>query len=407
MNKEDRPISPPINPNYQRKTGKSYTFEELKEGVLAGNRTLLARAITLVESTNPERRQLGRAVLEAVMPQTGRSMRIGITGVPGVGKSTFIEAIGRRWLDRGEKIAVLAVDPSSSRSRGSILGDKTRMPEMATHERVFIRPSPASGNLGGMARTSRETMLLCEAAGFDRILLETVGVGQSETTVHSMVDFFLLLMLPGAGDELQGMKRGVMEMADLIAINKAEEGNRKAAELAKRNYENALSLFPPAESGWPPKVYTCSALEEMQGGGLTDREVGGDEGVRGDVGVRRDVGPGRGEGFDGGQEVGADERVDGNDEFGSDRPSSTTGFDAIFRAIDEYEATTRHNGYFDHRRESQAIEWMHETILTELREQFYSDPRVKDQLAKIEANVRSGVISPFEAAQILLGVRKV
>lgn len=382
MNKEDRPISPPINPNYQRKTGKSYTFEELKEGVLAGNRTLLARAITLVESTNPERRQLGRAVLEALMPQTGRSMRIGITGVPGVGKSTFIEAIGRRWLDRGEKIAVLAVDPSSSRSRGSILGDKTRMPEMATHERVFIRPSPASGNLGGMARTSRETMLLCEAAGFDRILLETVGVGQSETTVHSMVDFFLLLMLPGAGDELQGMKRGVMEMADLIAINKAEEGNRKAAELAKRNYENALSLFPPAESGWPPKVYTCSALEEMQGGGLTDREVGGDEGGRG------------------GQEFDSDVW------FGSDRSSSTTGFDAIFRAIDEYEATTRHNGYFDHRRESQAIEWMHETILTELREQFYSDPRVKDQLTKIEANVRSGVISPFEAAQILLGVRK-
>ena len=383
MNKEDRPISPPINPNYQRKTGKSYTFEELKEGVLAGNRTLLARAITLVESTNPERRQLGRAVLEAVMPQTGRSMRIGITGVPGVGKSTFIEAIGRRWLDRGEKIAVLAVDPSSSRSRGSILGDKTRMPEMATHERVFIRPSPASGNLGGMARTSRETMLLCEAAGFDRILLETVGVGQSETTVHSMVDFFLLLMLPGAGDELQGMKRGVMEMADLIAINKAEEGNRKVAELAKRNYENALSLFPPAESGWPPKVYTCSALEEMQGGGLTDREVGGDEGGRG------------------GQEFDSDVW------FGSDRSSSTTGFDAIFRAIDEYEATTRHNGYFDHRRESQAIEWMHETILTELREQFYSDPRVKDQLTKIEANVRTGVISPFEAAQILLGVRKV
>ena len=388
MNKEDRPISPPINPNYQRKTGKSYTFEELKEGVLAGNRTLLARAITLVESTNPERRQLGRAVLEAVMPQTGRSVRIGITGVPGVGKSTFIEAIGRRWLDRGERIAVLAVDPSSSRSRGSILGDKTRMPEMATHERVFIRPSPASGNLGGMARTSRETMLLCEAAGFDRILLETVGVGQSETTVHSMVDFFLLLMLPGAGDELQGMKRGVMEMADLIAINKAEEGNRKAAELAKRNYENALSLFPPAESGWPPKVYTCSALEEMQGGGLTDREVGGDEGVRSDVGL------GIGEGVDGGQEV------------GGDRTSSKTGFDAIFRAIDEYEATTRRNGYFDHRRESQAIEWMHETILTELREQFYSDPRVKDQLAKIEANVRAGVISPFEAAQTLLGVRK-
>jgi len=316
-------------------------------------------------------------------------MRIGITGVPGVGKSTFIEAIGRRWLDRGEKIAVLAVDPSSSRSRGSILGDKTRMPEMATHERVFIRPSPASGNLGGMARTSRETMLLCEAAGFDRILLETVGVGQSETTVHSMVDFFLLLMLPGAGDELQGMKRGVMEMADLIAINKAEEGNRKAAELAKRNYENALSLFPPAESGWPPKVYTCSALEEMQGGELTGREIGGNEGVRGDEGVR------------GGREF------DGNDEFGSDRTSSTTGFDAIFRAIDEYEATTRHNGYFDHRRESQAIEWMHETILTELREQFYSDPRVKDQLTKIEANVRTGVISPFEAAQILLGVRKV
>ncbi len=395
MNKEDRPISPPINPNYQRKTGKSYTFEELKEGVLAGNRTLLARAITLVESTNPERRQLGRAVLEAVMPQTGKSIRIGITGVPGVGKSTFIEAIGRRWLDRGENIAVLAVDPSSSRSRGSILGDKTRMPEMATHERVFIRPSPASGNLGGMARTSRETMLLCEAAGFNRILLETVGVGQSETTVHSMVDFFLLLMLPGAGDELQGMKRGVMEMANLIAINKAEEGNRKAAELAKRNYENALSLFPPAESGWPPKVFTCSALEEMLGGGLTDREVGGGEGVRGDVGL------GRGEVVRGGREF------DGDLRSGSDRTSSTTGFDAIFRAIDDYEATTRQNGYFDHRRESQAIEWMHETILTELREQFYSDPRVKDQLAKIEANVRAGVISSFEAAQILLGVRKV
>lgn len=394
MNQEDRPISPPINPNYQRKRGKSYTFEELKEGVLAGNRTLLARAITLVESTNPERRQLGRAVLEAVMPQTGDSMRIGITGVPGVGKSTFIEAMGRRWLERGENIAVLAVDPSSSRTRGSILGDKTRMPKMATHERVFIRPSPASGNLGGMARTSRETMLLCEAAGFNRILLETVGVGQSETTVHSMVDFFLLLMLPGAGDELQGMKRGVMEMADLIAINKAEEGNRKAAELAKRNYENALSLFPPSESGWAPGVFTCSALEEMQGGGLSDREVGGD------------VRSGREGPFDEGTEVGGGREFDGDLRSGRDRPSGTNGFDAIFRAIDEYEATTHHNGYFDHRRESQAIEWMHETILTELREQFYSDPRVKDQLEKIEANVRAGVVSPFEAAQTLLGVRK-
>lgn len=315
------------------------------EGIKAGNRTILSQAITLIESSKQEYRQLGQEVLSRLMPLTGNSIRIGITGVPGVGKSTFIEAIGEKILTEGDKLAVLAIDPTSTRSRGSILGDKTRMTTLSTHENAFIRPSPTSGNLGGVARKSRETMLLCEAAGFNKIFIETVGVGQSETTVHSMVDFFLLLMLPGAGDELQGIKRGVMEMADLIAINKAEPETEKAANRAKREYENALSLFPPTESEWKPCVQTCSAL-------------------------------------------------------------NGTGIDEIRETINEYIDLTKKNQFFDENRKRQATHWMYETIHQQLKLQFYEQSEIKKELKLMEEKVQAGEISSFHAANELLKIFK-
>lgn len=330
-----------VNPDFKSKRVSLKKKEEYVEGIKAGNRTILSQAITLVESSRPEYRELGLEVLEELMPLTGNSVRIGITGVPGVGKSTFIEALGSKILDEGEKLAVLAIDPTSSRSKGSILGDKTRMPNLSTHNNAFIRPSPTSGNLGGVARKSRETMLLCEAAGFRKIFIETVGVGQSETTVHSMVDFFLLLMLPGAGDELQGIKRGVMEMADLIAINKAEPETQIAAEKAKREYENALSLFPASSSGWKPKVLTCSALKG-------------------------------------------------------------TGIDEIRENINAYIRLTKENGYFKNRRREQAVHWMYETINQQLQQNFYSDSRIRKKLKEIEEKVNNGEISSFKAAGDLL-----
>lgn len=316
---------------------------EYVEGIRAGNRTILSQAITLVESSKPEYRELGLEVLEEVMPLTGNSVRIGITGVPGVGKSTFIETLGSKILDEGERLAVLAIDPTSSRSKGSILGDKTRMPNLSVHENAFIRPSPTSGNLGGVARKSRETMLLCEAAGFRKIFIETVGVGQSETTVHSMVDFFLLLMLPGAGDELQGIKRGIMEMADMIAINKTEPETQKAADKAKREYENALSLFPVSESGWKPVVLTCSALKG-------------------------------------------------------------TGIDDMREKINAYIRLTKENGFFEKRRREQAVHWMYETINQQLQQNFYSDTIIRKKLKEIEGKVNKGEISSFKAAGDLLAL---
>lgn len=330
-----------VNPNYRIRKSGQLTRKDYVEGIKSGNRTILSKAITLIESSKPSNRKLGQQILEEVMPLTGNSVRIGITGVPGVGKSTFIETLGNRFLGDGEKLAVLAIDPTSTRTKGSILGDKTRMATLSTNENAYIRPSPTSGTLGGVARTSRETMLLCEAAGFTTIFIETVGVGQSETTVHNMVDIFLLLMLAGAGDELQGIKRGIMEMADLIAINKAEEDNLAAAKRAKREYENALSLYPPAPSKWKTPVVTCSALK---GAGITD----------------------------------------------------------VHEQIAGYLNHVKENSYFKKRRREQSAYWMHETIRQKLSDQFYNDPSIKERLSDIEERVNSGEISSFAAADILL-----
>ncbi len=229
------------------------------DGVLSGDRRVLARTITLIESSLPDHRQMAAGIIEGLLPHTGKAVRLGITGVPGVGKSTFIETFGMYLTGQGNRLAVLAVDPSSTRSRGSIMADKTRMEQLCVEPRAFIRPSPSGGSLGGVARKTRETMLLCEAAGFDIIIVETVGVGQSETAVASMVDFFLVLMLAGAGDELQGIKKGVLEIADALAVNKADGDNVEKARQAKKAYETALHLLSPASPSWSPPVLTCSA----------------------------------------------------------------------------------------------------------------------------------------------------
>ena len=330
-----------MNPNFRIRKSDRLTRNDYVDGIKSGNRTILSKAITLIESSKPSNRKLGQEILEEVMPLTGDSVRIGITGVPGVGKSTFIEAIGNRFLSEGEKLAVLAIDPTSSRTKGSILGDKTRMATLSNHENAYIRPSPTSGTLGGVARTSRETMLLCEAAGFTTIFIETVGVGQSETTVHNMVDMFLLLMLAGAGDELQGIKRGIMEMADLIAINKAEKENLEAAKRARQEYKNALSLYPPTPSKWKTPVVTCSAL-------------------------------------------------------------SGDGISLVREKIADYLKQVKENHYFTKRRREQSAYWMHETIRQRLTNQFYNDPSVKNKLKDIEEKVNSGQISSFAAADELL-----
>ena len=239
----------------------SLNIKEFTEGILAKDISVLSRAITLAESSKEEHQQMASQIIESILPHTGNSVRVGITGVPGVGKSTFIEAFGQLLAEKGHTVAVLAVDPSSTVSKGSILGDKTRMEKLSARKNVFIRPSPSGGSLGGVTLKTRESILLCEAAGFDHILIETVGVGQSETEVHQLSDFFLLLMLAGAGDELQGIKRGIMEMADGIAITKADGTNIDKAKNARAEYANAIHLFPPTESGWVPEVKTCSALE--------------------------------------------------------------------------------------------------------------------------------------------------
>lgn len=317
------------------------TAEEYADGIVGGNRTLLSQAITLIESTLPKHEELAQSVLEMCLPHTGKSVRIGITGVPGVGKSTFIEAFGKYLTNGGHKVAVLAIDPSSQRSKGSILGDKTRMEELSQDLNAFIRPSPSAGSLGGVARKTRETVLLCEAAGFDVIIIETVGVGQSETAVHSMVDFFLLLMLSGAGDELQGIKRGIMEMADAILINKADGDNKQRALLAKAEYQNALHLFPPTESGWYPKAETCSAY-------------------------------------------------------------TREGIDKVWGMIDEYLMMVKENGYFHKRRKYQARRIMIETIENELLEHFYQTKGVQKAIADYGKAIEADQISSYVAAHRLL-----
>ena len=315
--------------------------EELVEGILAGNITSLSRAITLVESTNPTHLAKANAIINSCLPHANQSIRIGITGVPGVGKSTFIEAFGKHLTSLGKKVAVLAVDPSSTISHGSILGDKTRMEELVKDPNAFIRPSASGETLGGVARKTRETITLCEAAGFDTIIIETVGVGQSETAVHSMVDFFLLLKIAGAGDELQGIKRGIMEMADAIVINKADGDNIKKAQFAKVEFNRALHLFPAKKSGWTPKTATCSAL-------------------------------------------------------------TSEGIPEVWNTINEFLSLTQTNSYFFQKRKEQNQFWMLETINDQLKSNFYNNPEIQQQLESTKKAVQNDEISPFAAASLLL-----
>jgi LAO/AO transport system kinase len=326
---------------FLQKRRRQPTADEFSAGILKGDITLLSKAVTLVESSKPEHQLIARDVIAQCLPHSGNSIRVGITGVPGAGKSTFIEALGKMLTRQGHKLAVLAIDPSSERSKGSILGDKTRMEELSSDAGAYIRPSPAAGSLGGVARKTRETVVLCEAAGFDTIFIETVGVGQSETAVHRMTDFFLLLMLAGAGDELQGIKRGIMEMADLVAINKADGSNVEKAGMAKVQYRNALHLFPAKESGWEPKVMTCSAWEK-------------------------------------------------------------TGIAEIWDALLSYRKVTSDNGYFRVNRSEQARYWMYETIEEQLKSGFYNNSDVKAGIREMEDKVLKAEISSFEAARRLL-----
>lgn len=326
---------------FLKKRRKLLHADEYFEGIRQGDIAILSKAVTLVESSKPSHQQVAQKVIMKCLPFSGNSVRVGITGVPGVGKSTFIEALGKLITSKGGKLAVLAVDPSSERSKGSILGDKTRMEELSGDPLAYIRPSPSAGSLGGVARKTRETIVLCEAAGFSTIFIETVGVGQSETAVHSMADFFLLLMLAGAGDELQGIKRGIMEMADVIAINKADGSNMEKAKLAKTQYRNALHLFPLKESGWAPKVFTCSALKKK-------------------------------------------------------------GIQEVWGSVEEYRQETAGNGYFEKRRNEQALYWMYETINEQLKSQFYNNREIKESLSKYEQKIINAEISSFDAAGKLL-----
>jgi len=326
---------------HKQKRRKPPSLQEFLDGIRSGNRTMLSKAITLTESALPVHNELAQEIIENCLPWSGHSIRIGITGVPGVGKSTFIESLGMELIRSNRKLAVLAIDPSSERSKGSIMGDKTRMEQLAAEPHAFIRPSPSAGSLGGVARKTRETIILCEAAGYDTIFIETVGVGQSETAVHSMVDFFLLLMLTGAGDELQGIKRGIMEMADAIAITKADGENIERAERAMAEYTNALHLFPPAPSGWTPKVLKCSS---KTGKGITE----------------------------------------------------------VWDTVLEYMALAVHNGFFERNRLEQSRYWMYETINQNLKDTFYFDPRIQVLLEKYEKKVLQGETTPFTPAKALL-----
>lgn len=346
---EQPPIINPYIKNFYKKKPALLPVEEYMAGITAGNTTILSQAITLVESHLPLHREIAQKIIEGCqrhITETGvKSMRIGITGVPGAGKSTFIEAFGSYITSRGRKLAVLAIDPSSEKSKGSILGDKTRMETLCNDPNAFIRPSPSAGSLGGVARKTRETILLCEAAGYEVIFIETVGVGQSETAVHSMSDFFLLLMLSGAGDDLQGIKRGIMEMSDLIAITKADGTNIEKATMAKALYSNALHLFPPTESTWIPTALTSSAVTKE-------------------------------------------------------------GLPEILQKIEEYFTLVSNNGYYDKKRREQASYWMYESINETLRNNFYENPVIAEELAKYEQAVLTGKMESFMAAGELLETYK-
>jgi len=328
----------------QKKRKTQLTVDELVSGILNENITALSRAITLIESKNPTHLEKANQVIKQCLPHANNSIRIGITGVPGVGKSTFIEAFGMYLTNQGKKVAVLAVDPSSSINKGSILGDKTRMEELVKDKNAFIRPSPSGESLGGVARKTRETIILCEAAGFDSIIIETVGVGQSETAVHSMVDFFLLLKLAGAGDELQGIKRGIVELADAIAINKADGDNLKRAKLAKVEFDRALHFYPEKESNWQPRVLLCSALKNE-------------------------------------------------------------GISEIWKMILEYLELTKKNNYLLSKRQQQNKFWLIQTIEEQLKNEFFNHLKVKSELKKQLDLIESNKTTPFAAADYLLGLK--
>ena len=319
--------------------------ETLISQIKKGSITALSQAITLVESSNIKHQKKANAVIQGCLPYTNQSIRIGITGVPGVGKSTFIEALGEHLTKIGKKVAVLAIDPSSSISKGSILGDKTRMEALVTNPLAYIRPSASGDTLGGVARKTRESIVLCEAAGFEIIIIETVGVGQSETAVHSMVDFFLLLKLAGAGDELQGIKRGIIEMADAIVINKADGNNMKAAKLAKVEFNRALHLYPKKPSSWQPKVLLASALKKQ-------------------------------------------------------------GIEAIWHLVEAYINTIKPNGYFKQNRIEQNKYWLIQTIDAKLKSNFYANEKMKEALKLALQQLEKGKVSPFSAAEDLLAIYK-
>lgn len=322
------------------------SVDEYLNGITAGNRTILSKAITLIESSNQKHQEIADDLIEKCLPYSGKSIRIGITGVPGVGKSTFIEAVGSYLIaEKEKKIAVLAIDPSSKKSGGSILGDKTRMNELSVNNNAFVRPSPSAGTLGGVARATRESIILCEAAGFDTILIETVGVGQSEIEVKSMVDFFLLLMLAGAGDELQGIKRGIMEIADAVIINKADGDNLEKAKLASREYKNAIHLFPPNSNNWTPQVDICSSINQK-------------------------------------------------------------GIENVWKIVESFKNLTVSNGSFNKNRSEQAKFWLEQTINDDLKTLFYQDPKIKTRLNELETLVTTGNMSPFKAAKELISLFK-
>lgn len=322
----------------RKRSRKQLTSGEYVSGIRSGDRMVLSKAITLVESNRSGDYEMAQEIIEKCLPYSGDSVRVGITGVPGVGKSSFIEALGTFLIDKGYKLAVLAIDPSSQRSKGSILGDKTRMETLAASNNAFIRPSPSAGSLGGVARKTRETIILCEAAGFNNVFVETVGVGQSETAVYELVDFFLLLMLAGAGDELQGIKRGIMEMSDAIVINKADGNNVEEAKKAARQYANALHLFPAKASGWTPKTNTCSAIT------------------------------------------------------GNNIPQ-------VWEMVREFTALTKNNGAFAKKRQQQEIHRMYESINERLQNDLHQNQTVRKMQEEMEQRISKKEVSAYVAAQ--------
>lgn len=331
--------------NKRKERIEGLSAEGLYDRITEGDIQSLSSAITLVESNMKHHALEGQKLIQKCLPKSGKAIRVGITGVPGVGKSSFIEAFGKVLTDKGKKVAVLAVDPSSSISGGSILGDKTRMHELSVNPNVFIRPSAAGKTLGGVARKTRESIILCEAAGFDMILIETVGVGQSETVVKSMVDFFLLLMLSGAGDELQGIKKGIMEMADALVITKADGDNIKPANRAAQEYRNAMHLFPPNANDWIPQVFTCSALEK-------------------------------------------------------------TNVEKVYDVISSFENQVKINGHFDLNRKKQDQKWLHETLNEMLLKEFYENDTLNAALMDAESKMEKGKLTSFQAAEHLFEIYK-